>query len=169
MSKFCTVCVSILMAFSIKAFAADQTKIGVLTIPKILQQSSQMQDISNQLKKRFKPRQDKIIALQKKLTDDQAKLKRDASVMSSNEAKKLQDSIASDQRDLRRLEEDYLSDARAAQKDAIDKIMKSINKIVQKIADKDNYDLIIQEDYVVFAKPTINISDQVIKALKETP
>ena len=166
MSKICAICVMLLMIVSGNAFASEQTKIGVLTLPKILQQSSQMQDISSKLKKQFKPRQDKIVALQKKLADDQATLKRDASVMSNSEAKKLQDTIANDQRDLRRMEEDYLSDARAAQKEAIDKIMKSINKIVQKIAEKDNYDLIVQEDYVVFAKPTLNISDQVIKELK---
>ena len=142
------------------------TKIAVLDLPKILRSSPQMEATSNRLKKEFKPRQDKIVALQKSLADAQAKMKRDATVMSGKELRQLRDKMANDQRDLRRMEEDYLADARAAQKEAMNKIVAKINKLVEKVAAEGKYDLILQKEYVAFAGQNIDITPQVVDALR---
>ena len=150
------------------AFAdSHEPKLAVLDVPKILKASPQMEATANHLKKEFKPRQDKIVALQKSLQENQAKMKRDTAVMSQGDLRKLGDKINNDQRDLRRLEEDYMADARAAQKEAMSKIIKKINELVKKVAEKGQYDLVLQKEYVAYADDKIDITDQVIKTLRD--
>ena len=57
-------------------------KIGVIDLQKIMQKSSQVAAISRQLEKRFKPRQQTILAARKSLQEEAEKLHRNASVMS---------------------------------------------------------------------------------------
>lgn len=142
--------------------------IGVLDVPQVLQSSPQVEAIATKLKKTFKSRQDKIVSLQKQLGDDEAKLKRDAAVMNEKDLKALQDKVLTSQRDLQRLQEDYVHDARAAQKEAMGDIMNKINIIVQKIADDGHFDLILQRDTVAFASNRVDITPQVVKAMKES-
>lgn len=164
---FALILTTTLLSASIASFAAAD-KIAVMDFPKILKNSPQMDALSNKLKKEFKPRQDKIIALQKTMETDQSKLKRDASVMSEKDMLSLREKIANNQRDLRRLEEDYLADARASQKKAMGQIVQKVNKLVKKVAEQGNYDLILQKEYVAFASGKIDITDEVIKELAKS-
>lgn len=174
MKKFFMMTTAIALLLVNQANAAENTatsqagiKIGVIDVQTILQNSPQMENAANQLKKQFKPRQDKITELQKSMADNQAKIKRDAAIMSKTELSKLQDNIANQQRELRRLEEDYVQDAQAAQQKAMDAVLEKINESVQKIADEDHYDLIIQKNTVAFASNNVNITDKVVKSLKD--
>ena len=146
--------------------SADTQKIAVVDFQKILKNSSQMEAVGNKLKKEFKPRQDKIIALQKTLETDQQTLKRDASILNEKDLTKLRDKIASTQRDLRRLEEDYLTDARAAQKNSMQQVIDKVNGIVKKVAEQNHYDLILYRDVVAYENKVADITDDVIKELK---
>jgi len=155
-----------LMSVSSVSFA-DDLKVGVLNFPALLKKAPQMEALSQRLKKEFKPRQAKIVSLQKSLEADQASLKRDTSVMSDKEIANLREKIANNQRDLRRLEEDYLADARAAQKKAMGQIIEKANKLVKKIAEEGQYDLILQSETVAYASNKIDITDKVIKELEK--
>lgn len=147
---------------------AAPLKIAVMDFQKILKNSPQAESLSIKLKNEFKPRQDKIVSLQKALEADQARLKRDISVMSEKEANTLRDKITNVQRDLRRMEEDYMADARTAQRKAMDEIAQKINSLIKKVADQGGYDLILQREYVAFASHKIDITDSVVKELKQT-
>jgi Skp family chaperone for outer membrane proteins len=46
-------------------------------------------------------------------------------------------------------------------------IMQKVNDIVQKIADSGKYDIIFQRDVVAFGSPRLDITPQIINALKE--
>ena len=167
MKTFFALLLTSVLAFSAVATYADNPKIAVIDFQKILKNSPQMEALSNKLKKEFKPRQDKIIALQKTLEADQSKLKRDASVMGEKELITLREKIANNQRDLRRLEEDYLADARAAQKKAMEQIVHKVNKLLQQVAEKGNYDLIMQRETLAYASSKVDITNEVVKALAQ--
>ncbi len=156
---------SFLTLLSVTA-SADTQKIAVVDFQKILKNSSQMEAVGNKLKKEFKPRQDKIIALQKTLETDQQTLKRDMSVLNEKDLTKLRDKIATTQRDLRRLEEDYLMDARAAQKNGMQQVIDKVNGIVKKVAEQNHYDLILYRDVIAYENKVADITDDVIKELK---
>lgn len=167
MRKFLLVCFMALFAsVAVAANTSAEPKIGVLDLAQVLQNSPQMDKVSKDLEKKFKPRQEKIERLVKEVKEGEAKLKRDASVMSKSEVAKLKESLISSDRDLRRLQEDYMTDAREAQKVAMDKVLKQVNDIVQGIAEKGNFDLILQRSNVAFASKRVEITSEVIKQLK---
>lgn len=159
------------------AFAADSKpitesqegslRIAVLDVQQILQQSPQLKGMADKAKKEFKPREEKILALQKTVADNEAKLKKDASVMSASEAAKLQEKVASDQRNLRRLEEDFMQDANKAQKVMMDKIVSQVNEIVEKVAAEGHFDLILQKNNVAFASPRVDLTNKVLAEMNK--
>ncbi len=168
--KRCLIIVLLAMVAMISsgAFAGDSSepKIGVLDLSMVLQNSPQMEKSANKLEATFKPRQEKIERLMKSVKDDEAKLKRDITILTKSDADKLKDKVANDQRRLRRMQEDYMADARNAQKEAMDDVMKQVNALVQKIADTGHFDLILQKNAVAYASKRIDISQDVIREMK---
>ena len=57
---------------------ADTAKIGVVDLQKIMQTSNQMKSIQQKLEKQFKPRRDKLVAVETGLKSDMEKFKRDS-------------------------------------------------------------------------------------------
>src|SRR5262249_32945014 len=83
------------------AFAADTPlKIGVIDLQKIMLKSSQVAAISSQLEKRFKPKQQAILADRKSVQEQADKLARNATTMSEAERTKLQTKIIAERANL---------------------------------------------------------------------
>lgn len=142
-------------------------KVGVVDLRSVIDSSPQMKAAADDLRKQFKPRQDKILAAQQNLQKDQDKLKRDGSVMSQSDADALQSQITTEGRDLQRMQEDYMQDLRTAQQEAMAKFLASVDSVVQKITTQQGFDLILRRDTVAYASPRVDITQQVIAALNK--
>ncbi len=140
--------------------------VGVIDLTQVLQHSTQAKAAGDQLKKQFKPRQQKILDAQKVLQEDQDKLKRDASVISAADAQALQTKISAEGRDLQQMQDNYMQDLRAAQSQAMQQVLSQIDKIVQKIATQNHYDLVLQKNSVAYSSPRVDVTQQVIDAMK---
>ena len=92
MKKMGGVLVAFLLAMSSNAFS-DGTKIGVVDLQKIMQTSTQMKGIQEKLEKEFKPRRDKLVAMEEGLKKDMEKFKRDTAIMSQTQRKDLEKQI----------------------------------------------------------------------------
>ncbi|MBB70854.1 MAG: hypothetical protein CMF50_00460 [Legionellales bacterium] len=149
-----------------KDASATELKIGVIDVSQVLQDSPQMEQLAKKLKTKFKPRQEAIIKASKKVDDEEAKLKKDGAVMSQSDLAALQDQIVLDKRKLRQLKEDYVQDAKMAQSQAMNSIVNDVDKVVKKIADDQHFDLVLQRNNVAFASNRVNITPDVIKAMK---
>ncbi|NNM58208.1 MAG: OmpH family outer membrane protein [Legionellales bacterium] len=149
------------------AAANSGITVGVIDLSVVLQHSTEAKAAGEQLKKQFKPRQQKILDAQKVLQQDQDKLKRDSSVISVSDAQALQSKISSEGRDLQQMQDNYMQDLRAAQQQAMQQVLSHVDKIVQQIATKGHYDLILQKNSVAYSSPRIDITQQVIDAIKD--
>ena len=69
MKQFGGVLIALMLAVSCSAFA-DGTKIGVVDLQKIMQTSTQMKGIQEKLEKEYKPRRDKLVAMEDGLKKD---------------------------------------------------------------------------------------------------
>jgi outer membrane protein len=168
MFKKLTIFAALLMfACSVGATESTALKIGVINVADILKASPEMSAMNEKLRTQFEPRQQKIMALQQSLNDDQAKLKRDGTIMSETERATLQEKMAVGQRDLRRQQEDFMQDARAEEKRVMDVMLDKINHAVQEIADKEHYDVILQRSMVAFSSDRADLTQQVIVKLKQ--
>lgn len=148
------------------AVNAPNLNIGVINLAQVLKNSPQMKNAATNLRTKFKPRQDKIMSAQKTFEADESKLKRDASTMSQNDLQALQNKVNEERRELARLQEDYMQDLQSAQQEVMQSVLQQLDKIVESIATKGHYDLILQRNNVAYASQRVDITPQVVKALE---
>ena len=150
------------------AFAADQTKVGIIDVRQVLESSQEMKAIGEKIKKDFKGREDKIITAQKSLQKDIERLRRDESVIAKSEREKLEAKVIADKREFKNKQDAFREDIMTAQNNAMQKLLAKVDSAVQGLAKKDNYDLILQREGVPFASSKVDVTDQVIKSLNKT-
>jgi outer membrane protein len=145
---------------------ADWAKIGVVDLQKIMQTSTQMKGIQQKLEKEFKPRRDKLVAMEESLKKDMEKFKRDSAVMSQTQKKDLEKKIVAAQQSFERQGQQYQQELSTAHNEAMEEFYGKIRKSIAKVADKEKYDLILQKDAAPFSTEKLDITALVIKNIE---
>ncbi|MBS0289093.1 MAG: OmpH family outer membrane protein [Proteobacteria bacterium] len=140
-------------------------KIGVIDMRTIVNTAPQAKEAMEKLKKEFKAREEKIVSSEKALKEKAEKLQRNGAIMSEAEKGKLESEVLADQRKLQHLQTEFREDATIRQQEEMKKLMDKINHVVDDIAKKEKYDLIIHKDVVPFAAKTVDVTDKVLKAI----
>lgn len=149
---------------AISSFAAE-AKIGVVDLQKIMQTSSQMKGIQQKLEKEFKPRRDKLVAMEEGLKKDMEKFKRESSVMSQTQKKEMERKIVSAQQTFEREGQQYQQELSTAHNDAMEELYGKIRKAISKVAETEKFDLILQKDAAPFSVSKLDVTDLVIKQI----
>lgn len=145
--------------------AIADLKIGVVDMRSVIASSPQAKATMEKMKTEFKPREDKIIALEKELKDKTEKLQRNGAIMGEAEKSKLEKDIIAQQRELQRQQNNFREDATMRQQEEMKKIVEKINAQINSIAKNEKYDLILHIDAVPYSSQHVNITEKVIKAL----
>ena len=146
------------------AFAAEG-KIGVVDLQKIMQTSSQMKIIQQKLEKEFKPRRDKLVAMEDNLKKEVEKLKRDSAILSLSQKKEREKKIVSAQQTFEREGQQYQQELSTAHNDAMEELYGKIRKAIAKVAEREKYDLILQNDAAPYNVAKLDITDLIIKEI----
>jgi outer membrane protein len=154
----------VLSVFGTSVFA-DAAKIGVVDLQKIMQTSNQMKDIQQKLEKEFKPRRDKLVAMEATLKADMEKFKRDSAVLSANQKKDTEKKIIAAQQQFERDGQQYQQELSTAHNEAMEGLYTKVRSAINKIAKDDKYDLIVQKDAAPFSAETLDVTEKVIKAI----
>ena len=144
-----------LMAMTM-ATSAWAAKIGVVNPERILRESAAAEQAHELLKKEFAKREAALATASKLLKAD------------VEDYQKKRESLSETQRAIteRKLADQELrEDLNRRRNEELQGILMRSNEIIQEIAKKEKYDLIVQE--AVYANPEIDITDRVIKALAE--
>jgi Outer membrane protein len=151
---------SMLLASS--AMAADQ-KIGVVNFQEVMSKIPQTAALMQSLEAEFKDEKTIITQLEKDIKYYQEKLKRDGSLMSVKEKDELNSKVKS-------LFQEYQVKGKALQEKASQRQNQETNKIialvrqaVDNIAVKQDYDLVLSQQAVVYSKPDDSITDVVVE------
>ncbi|MDR3441710.1 MAG: OmpH family outer membrane protein [Legionella sp.] len=164
MKQFGVVLALVFSVFSANAFA-DAAKIGVVDLQKIMQTSSQMKDIQQKLEQEFKPRRDKLVAMEASLKADVEKFKRDGAVLSATQKKDMEKKMIGMQQQLERDGQQYQQEVSTANNEAMEGLYTKVRAAIQKVAKDDKYDLIVQKDAAPFSAETLDVTDKVVKAI----
>lgn len=165
MKRFGAVLFALVFTVFATAVFADQAKIGVVDLQKIMQTSSQMKDIQQKLEKEFKPRRDKLMAVEHGLKDDMEKFKRDSAIMTANQKKDLEKKIVSTQQQFERDGQQYQQELSTAHNEAMEALYAKVRSAIGKTAKDEHYDLIVQKDAAPFSNDTLDVTDKVMKAI----
>ncbi|UJP06045.1 MAG: OmpH family outer membrane protein [Nitrosomonas sp.] len=144
---------------------ASAIKIGVVNTEKILRESQAALQAQKKIDQEFLPRDEDIkkMAIQAKVLQD--KLEKKGHSMEESERRNLERSLANLSRDYQRAQRQMREDLNARQNEEYSYILERTNQAIHKIAENENYDLILQLQDSVYRSLRIDITDKVIKAL----
>jgi outer membrane protein len=144
---------------------AEQAKIGVVDLQKIMQTSNQMKDIQQKLEQKFKPRRDLLVEAESHLKSDMERFKRDSAIMTSAQKKELEKKILTAQQKFERDGQQYQQELSTAHNEAMEGLYTKVRSAINKIAKEAHYDLIVQKDAAPFSVPSLDVTDNVMKAI----
>lgn len=156
-------CAMMLLGLSQAVSANDAAKVGVVDLQKIMQTSSQMKTIQQKLEKEFKPRRDKLVAMEQNIKNDMEKFKRDSAVMNDTQKKEAERKIIAAKQLFERQGQQYQQELSTAHNEAMEDLYAKIRTSIQAVAQKGHYDLILQKDAAPFSSTKLDITADVIK------
>ncbi|OGV38588.1 MAG: hypothetical protein A3F46_04865 [Legionellales bacterium RIFCSPHIGHO2_12_FULL_42_9] len=144
---------------------AEGTKIGVVDLQKIMQTSAQMKAIQDKLEKEFKPRRDKLVAMEDGLKKDMEKFKRDSAVLTAMQRKDLEKKIVTTQQQFEREGQQYQQELSTAHNEAMEEFYNKIRSAIAKVAQSEAYDLVFQKDAAPFSVDKLDVTAKVMKEI----
>ena len=158
--------VTMALMLNVSAFAAQGAlKIGVIDVRKVVEQSKSMKALNKRIQSEFKPKQEKIVELQRSMQSKVDKMKREEAVMTAAEKSNLQEQVVAGQRSLQRMEQDYQQDLTLIQNKEMKKFFDSLKVTVDKFAKANGYDIVLQKEAVPFYSDKVDITNKIISKL----
>ncbi|CAN5323916.1 OmpH family outer membrane protein [soil metagenome] len=169
MKKLLTGITVALLASAVTASAyATDIKIGVIDLQQVMQTSPQVAALSQQIKTKFSSRQQAIETAQKKLRTTAEKLGPESKKLDESDRKKLEEQVASQQKQLQEMVVKFQEDVATAQREGVEKFMKTVNGTVSSIAKQQKLDVVLLKPALVYAADTIDVTPQVLKELPKS-
>ena len=154
-----------LLAPSYMAMAA--TKIATIDMREVFQQLPQRQAVVKKLKDEFAPRVEELKKLQGKIQALYQKRQKNKGLLSDEELTKINRQLESLQSEFQLKRKNFDDDHRQASQQEQQKLIAKIQTAVSKIAKQKGYDLVLPIDATAYAKPSLDISKQVINEVSK--
>ena len=145
--------------------ANAELKIGVVNVPRLLEEAPQAKTAMQALQDEFAPRQREIVAQTKDLKAKEEKLGRDGAVMAENERRNFEKDLRDGQRDVARKQNEYVEDLNLRRNEELGKLQRSLLQEVQTYAKASGYDLVVGEG-VLFRNDSIDVTAQILAAMQ---
>jgi outer membrane protein len=149
------------------AAAAKEMKIGYVDIQAVVQQLPQTAKIQEGIKADFGAKIEEIQKLEKDISFNIEKMKRDGATMNDAQKKQLQADITKQQQQYEQLARPLDEQMRTRQQEERNKLMGLIKTAIDQIAAKDQYDMILNAGAAVYAKPEYDISSAVVSQVSK--
>jgi outer membrane protein len=150
------------------AFAANSsnpTKIGVIDVQKIIQQTPETAKLNTVLDQQFKPRQEKLMTMNNQLRAQQEKFNKESSIMSSKDREQLRNKIVKDQDELQKQAQAYQTELNDARNKDLQQLYNKIQVAVDEVAKQQQFDIILERQAVPFVSTQYDVTDDVLKKL----
>ena len=155
------VAASLLAGLSFSAFA--DFKAGFVNTDRVFREANAAKTAQTRLEQEFSKREKELIALRDNLKRGSDAFERDAPTMSESQRVTKQRDLVEQDREFQRKSREFQEDLGNRKNEELAKVLDQANKIVQQVADAEQYDVILQE--AVYVNPKHDITDKVIKAL----
>lgn len=144
---------------------AEGIKIGVVNTEKILRESTPALDAQQRIDREFIPRDAEIKEMAQQAKELQEKLEKKGAAMNETDRRELERELANLSRNYQRAQRQMREDLTVRQNEEYGVILELTDKAIHFIAEKENYDLILQLQDSVYRSQRIDITDQVIDVL----
>ena len=147
---------TLLVTAAFAGLSTAQVKLGVINSQKAVLETAEIKKAQNELETKFKPRQDKIVLLQKELEDLQNKV--NGGKLDQGALQEAQTSGQRKQRDLTRLTEDLQADVDRDRNDVLQRTGTRMQEVVKTLAEQKGLDVVIDQSNTVYMKPVLDLT-----------
>jgi outer membrane protein len=161
MKKILTFCALFFMLIS---FANAELKIGFVKVDQILKDAPQAEASNKKLESEFKSRTDKLKKEISDLNKKEKDFKKDSLTLSDADREKKEKTIQQSRIDIQRSERELREDIDLRRREEITKLQNDVTKVIELIANKDKYDLILYTG-VAFASDKVDMTPIILKEL----
>jgi outer membrane protein len=155
-----------LMLISAAASAqGNDFRVGFVSTERLFREAAPAVRALKKLEKEFQPRDQELQKMAKQAKDLQTQLEKDGVTMAESERRNKEADLARINRDLQRMQREFREDLNLRKNEELAQVLERANKVIAEIAEKEKYDLILQE--AVYRSPRIDITDKVLKALAD--
>ena len=156
-----------MMVASSHAMAAGDLKIGFVSVEKLLTQSPQVDAVNAAMIERFGGKKEELQKLESEIKELQENYKRNELVMTEDKLEELKGKLIGKVQSFKQKEAALGQEVSTMRSQELAILQKSVRDIINTIAKKDNYDLILSEG-VVFASDSLDITDVVLEEMKKS-
>ncbi|OJA00749.1 hypothetical protein BEV13_02540 [Rickettsiella grylli] len=147
---------------------AEEIKLAVVDMQAVLQRAPQIAKINDVLTRQFKGRQDSIMKAQNELQKEASNLQKNAAVMKADERSVLENKVMTDQNKVKSMIAAFQKDLSKKQSESLHSFSQELDGVVNKVATQSGYDVVLQKGSTLYAKNNLDITQQVLDALKKT-
>jgi outer membrane protein len=149
--------------FMVGVVQAQGSKVGFVNTERILRDSAPAKAAQKKIEAEFKKRDNALQSLASTFRTKAEKFERDAIVLSESDRAKRQRELANLDADLQRKRREFQEDFNRRRNEEFAGIVEKANVAIKRIAETENYDLILQD--AVTVNPRNDITDKVIRNL----
>lgn len=150
-------------AFGAGMAHAQEARIAAVNSDRIMRESVPAKEAAVKLNAEFAPRDKELQGMAQRLKSLSDTLDRTGASMPAATRTQKQHDLAQLDLDFQRKQREFREDLTQRRNEELSSILDRANKVIRQIAEKQHYDIIVQE--AVYISPRIDITDQVIKAL----
>lgn len=166
----CVLALASIIAFSAvmpgAAGAQTNLKIGVINVPRLLEQAPQSKAVNDKLQSEFGKRQSDILKMRQTLQQQQERYQKDSQVMGEEERTSLERQIRDGQRDLERTQNEYLEDLNQRRNEEVGKLQRDVLQRVQAYASAKKFDLVVAD--AIYFSSAVDITADILAELQKT-
>jgi len=144
---------------------AQEIKIGYVSLERILRDSVPAKEGSKKLESEFAGRDKELQELAARLKEAAQSFDRDAPVLTEADRVKRQRELQEMDRDLQRRQREFREDLNLRRNEEVQTLIDRAQRVVQKIAQDEKFDLILQD--AVYQSARVDITERVLKALND--
>jgi len=152
----------LLVIGSTQVLAAD-FKVGMVNTDRILRESAPAVKAAKKMEKEFLVRDQEIKKVVKQMKDTQTFVEKEGLALPDAEKRNKERELAKLNMNLQRMQRDLSEDFNLRKNEEMAVVLEHANKAIHAIAEKEKYDLILQE--AVYQNPSIDITEKVLKYL----
>lgn len=160
-------CIALMVLFGGMQVAAAETKIGYVNVEKILSGAPQVEAVNTAMTERFGSKKDELQSLENEIKESQENFKRNELVMTEDKLNELKADIIGKMQSFKQKEALLAQEVSSMRNQELAVLQSSIRSIINEIAEKDKFDLVLSEG-VVFAADKLDISDQVLEKMTKS-
>lgn len=156
-----------LLALLVSLPALSETKIAVVDLRQALFSSNDAKAFSDQLKKDFSDDEAKVRDAQEEARKLKDRLEKDSAMMNETERNKLAGEFQDKVKEFNFLKQRLDSTVSKRKQAFLEKARPDVDKAVKELLEKHNLDLILPSEAVVYAKPEMDLTSELLDKLNK--